>query len=155
MRHSSCMTTDKLDGRGFTLIELVVIIVALGIISIVAIPKLGVFGDQAKITATREEMLRLKIAIVGDPAVTAGGAYVNRGYYGDVGALPVALADLAIKPGAVPVFNSFTRRGWNGPYIDSAGGAYLTDAWSATYSYSSAGRTITSTGSGSSIVVGF
>ncbi len=145
--------SDK--SAGFTLIEVVMVIVLLGIIAAVAIPRFGSVTDNAKVTATKEEMRRLKIAIIGDPQVTAAGKYVNKGYFGDVGALPGALTDLTSKPGAVAVYNNFTGLGWNGPYLDSANGDYLTDAWSVGYSYDAGARTITSSVGSTNIVISF
>lgn len=146
----------RLSGSaGFTLIEIVIVIIILGIIAAVAIPRFGDVTENAKIAATKEEMMRLKVAIIGDASVTAGGKYVNKGYLGDAGSVPTSLVDLAVKPGALAVYNNFTGLGWNGPYIDSAGGDYLNDAWGATYVYNAAGRTITSTGGAANIVLSF
>lgn len=147
---------SKLGQGGFTLIELVIVIVVLGIIAAVAIPKFGNFAENSKINATKEEMIALKRAIVGNPTAVSGGAYIDRGFEGDVGFAPSSLTDLVIKPGSVSVYNQLTRLGWNGAYIDSSGGDYIKDAWGDNYVYSFASRTITSTaGGGTSIVVSF
>lgn len=147
---------SKLGQGGFTLIELVIVIVVLGIIAAVAIPKFGNFAENSKINATKEEMIALKRAIVGNPAAVSGGSYIDRGFEGDVGFAPSSLTDLIIKPGSVSVYNQLTRLGWNGAYIDSSGGDYIKDAWGDNYVYSFASRTITSTaGGGTSIVVSF
>lgn len=146
----------RLSGSaGFTLIEIIIVIIVLGIIAAVAIPRFGDVSESAKTAATKEEMMRLKVAIIGDASIKAGGKYVSKGYLGDAGSVPAALVDLAVKPGGLAVFNNFTGLGWNGPYIDSAGGDYLSDAWGAAYVYSAAGRTITSTGGPSNIVLSF
>ncbi len=147
----------KIAGRqgGFTLVELVIIIVTLGILAAVAIPKMGLMTENSKINATREEMRRIKTAIVGDARVVAGGEFINRGFEGDVSFVPSGLADLAVKPDSIPVYDKFTRLGWNGPYIDSAGQNFLNDAWNAAYDYNAAARTITSTGADPDIVLSF
>ena len=55
----------KLDQTGFTLVELVIIIVILGIIATVAIPKFSNMSESAKITATKVELDNIKKAILG------------------------------------------------------------------------------------------
>lgn len=124
-------------------------ILVLGIMAAVAIPVVGTFVASSKETATREEMQRLARAIAG----SEGSA--DRGFEGDVGYLPSALIDLARKPDSVPAWNPFTDIGWNGPYIDSTAGSYLTDAWNTAYTYNPATRSLSSTGSGSSITITF
>jgi len=140
---------------GFTLIELVIIIVVLTIVSAIAIPRIGDLIETSKSNATKSELSELKKAIVGTPQVTGGNSYASRGFENDVGFPPSRLEDLVAKPGSVSVYNRITGIGWNGPYIDSTDGEYLLDAWDSVYIYAAAGRTITSAGSGASISVSF
>jgi prepilin-type N-terminal cleavage/methylation domain-containing protein len=155
MKSNTSICVFKLDQGGFTLIELVIIIVVLGILAAVAIPKFSDMSDSSKISATKMELTALKRAVVGNPAVTAGGAYVNRGFEGDVGHLPQRLQDLVAKPDSILTYNPLTRLGWNGPYLDGDGGVYLDDAWDASYVYQPFGRQILSTGGGDTIKVTF
>jgi len=141
--------------KGFTLIELVIIIVILGIVASVAIPRFGAFTEGSKINATRDEMRLIKQAIVGNPGVVSGGQYVDRGFEGDVGSPPSNLTDLVRKPDSIPDYEKFSRIGWNGPYLDSAGNIYLYDSWDSAYSYDPAARTLTAVGPDPDIVLSF
>jgi prepilin-type N-terminal cleavage/methylation domain-containing protein len=145
----------QLGQRGFTLIELVIIIVVLGIIAGFAVPRFSDLASNSKETATLDEMNSLKKAIIGNPAALAGGEYIDRGFEGDVGYPPTNLLDLAAKPDSLAAYNKLTRLGWNGPYVDSSGGAYLADAWGTTYIYDRIGRRIVSAGGPDSLIVNF
>jgi len=149
-RSGACRKSD-----GFTLIELVMVIVVLGILAAVAIPKLVNVMDSSKIAATRKELQSLKEAIIGNPALVAGGALVDRGFEGDVGFPPPRLEDLVIKPGSLNVYDPLTRLGWNGPYIDSCGNSYLADAWGTGYLYDPSSRRLVSVGGADSIAITF
>lgn len=144
-----------IGSSGFTLIELVIIIIVLGIIAAVAIPKFGSLTENAKINATKEEMLLIKKAIVGDPRVVSGGKYINKGFAGDIGFIPTSLSDLIRRPDSIAPYGIHTGIGWNGPYIDSAGQNYLKDAWKNDYVYDPLSRTITSTGTIPNITLSF
>ena len=141
-------SSGRLGQGGFTLIELVIIIATLGILAAVAVPKFADMAKGAKVNATRHEMMALKRAIVGNPSATVGGEYIDRGFEGDVGFAPSQLADLVVKPDSISAYNQLTRLGWNGPYVDSADGDYLTDAWGSNYIYRANLRAISSTGDG-------
>jgi len=140
---------------GFTLIELVVIISILGILAIVAVPKFTSMTESSRRVATQQELATLKMAIVGNPQVVAGGEMIDRGFEGDVGFAPSRLQDLVVRPDSVPPYDRLTRLGWNGPYVDSSGGDYETDAWSTAYVYDASSRLIRSVGSSDTIRMTF
>lgn len=152
MLNSTNSSHSRLGQKGFTLIELVIVIVTLGILAAFAVPKFVDMADSSKINATKQELTNLKRAIVGNPSVVAGGQQVARGFEGDVGFTPERLQDLAVKPDSVSVYNALTRLGWNGPYIDTSGGDYLLDAWGNSYSYIPGSRLLLSTGGGSDTI---
>ncbi len=147
--------TPKLGQEGFTLTELVIIIVTLGILAAVAIPKFGDLTENSKITATKNEMMAIKRAIVGNAEAISAGQYVDRGFEGDIGLPPTQLQDLVIKPGSLLVYNKLTSIGWNGPYMDSTEGSYLKDAWGVNYVYQVSNRRLISVSGSDSIIVNF
>ncbi len=134
---------------GYSLFELVVAIVILGIIASVAIRTLTVTGEIARVEQTKRELDQLAWAIAGRPDLVSGGHRTDFGYVGDVGSLPGNLGALVTNPGYAT---------WRGPYIrddyylsEAAGEIeFGIDAWGAAYSYSG-GTRIVSTGSGSDI----
>lgn len=154
-RHRPCLRFRKSDFCGFTLIELVIIIVVLGILGAFATAKYSDFVKQSRIEATKAEMGTIKRAIKGNPQITAGGKYTDIGYEGNMGSVPTRLQDLVTKPSGAPEYNKISGLGWNGPYIESKNGEYLTDAWGKPYVYDPTARTIKSVGSGQDIIASF
>src|SRR5512140_131354 len=128
MAASKVRQTSRLGRRGFTLIELVIVIVVLGIMAAFAVPRFVDIGSSSKRTATLDEMNTLKRAIIGNPSTVAGGEYIDRGFEGDLGFAPSRLQDLGKKPDSVASYDKLTRLGWNGPYVDTSAGSYLKDA---------------------------
>lgn len=132
---------------GYTLVEMVIVVVILGILAAIAATSLRNSNDVARTERTKAELERLADAIAGDPNTLSGGIRTNFGYIGDVGALPPNLDALAQNPGLAT---------WQGPYIydnvspDGSSSEYRNDAWGVAYSYSG-GISITSTGSGDAI----
>ncbi len=135
---------------GFTLIEIVITILVVGILSTVAIPYFIDMRDDARSAITRDEMAALKRAIIGDSRVVSGGRFAFPGYEVDLASLPTTLGNLVLNPSTgttVQDYNPLTRRGWRGPYVDdSATSDYSRDAWGVSYVYSSANRRIRSWG---------
>lgn len=130
--------------QGYTLIELVLVLLIIGILASVGLKSLSAINQTSRVEETRQELDLLASAIAGDPSLVAGGARSDYGYVGDVGALPPNLDALISNPGGYA--------SWDGPYlgdkfsIDGSSSAFKFDAWGVAYSYS--GATISSTGNG-------
>ena len=122
--------------KGFTLVELVILLILVSILAAIAAPRFLDLINPSKENVTKHRLEELRKAIVGNPDVVAGGTYSARGFRGDVCSFPSVLADLVLQ-GAYPAWNKYTRKGWNGPYVDSSGGQYLLDAWGNGFTYSS------------------
>ena len=141
---------SKRREKAFTLIEMVLIIVIIGIVATVALKSIQPAIDQARFEATTQEMELLAQAIVGDPNQVQDGIRADFGYVGDIGALPPNLDALATNPGGYST--------WRGPYIQSDfvenADDYKKDAWGDFYAYTG-GVTLSSNGGGSSITKQF
>ncbi|MFQ6613911.1 MAG: prepilin-type N-terminal cleavage/methylation domain-containing protein [Fidelibacterota bacterium] len=121
--------------NGFTLIELVMVIVLLGILSTIAIPKVTSVIETSRKKATKGEMTELKKALMGDPSSVAGGVLIDKGFNGDIGHLPSSL-DQLVTQGSLPNWNRYTQKGWNGPYISqdfASDNEWKKDAWGNVY----------------------
>ncbi len=137
------------EHSGFTLIEVMMVIVIIGVLAAVAATSLTESMDDVRVIETEREMEMLAAAISGDPEIMANGKRADFGYIGDVGSFPANLQALYQNPGYST---------WDGPYVklsyqqDSTG--FKTDEWGAVYAYTG-GVTLTSTGSGASITKKF
>jgi general secretion pathway protein G len=129
--------------RGFTLIEVVITIIILGILSGVAVRQLNSTVSTAQFEQTKQEMEALSQAIVGNPMAYSAGTRVDFGYVGDVGAMPPNLDALVQNPGAYAT--------WKGPYLSrgKTNTDFKLDGWGTAYVYQD--TLIRSTGSGSTI----
>lgn len=149
MEYSARSERSPLDNhRGYTLIELVVVLVIIGILATVAMKSLTAANETARTEETKQELTRIACAITGDPNLVSGGHRTDFGFIGDNGRLPSTLDDLVSAPAGYA--------NWQGPYISddfTAGGAgveYRNDAWGKAYAYTG-GLTVTSTGGPSAL----
>lgn len=146
------MTINK--QHGYSLFELIVVIIIIAILASIAVRSLETSTDVARMEKTKRELAELAIAIAGDPHRTSGGNRIDFGYIGDVGSMPPDLAALVTNPGGLAT--------WKGPYVrddfyPSAAAAeteYGLDGWGKGYSYS-AGNSITSAGGPTTITQQF
>jgi general secretion pathway protein G len=100
------------DHKGFTLIEILLVVVILGILSGMIIPRLVGRAEQTRVKVARTD-------------IEAGLAEVLDLYELDNGKYPVALQDLVTKPSGA--------RNWNGPYIKKK--EIPKDPWGNPYVY--------------------
>lgn len=121
-----------MNQSGFTLVELVAVIIIIAILAGVAVQKLGKVIDNRRLEATKQEQSRLAFAIAGNPDLHENATRSDFGYVGDVGALPPDLDALMSNPGGYST--------WNGPYLtndfEQYSQDYKQDAWGTEYVYS-------------------
>ena len=96
--------------RGFTLVELLLVLVILALIAGLVLP--GIIGkaEGAKAKAAASQVSRLAMAV--------------ESYYLDTGATPESLQQLVEDSGG--------NAGWNGPYVKTSS---LKDPWGRDYEY--------------------
>lgn len=137
--------------QGVTIVELLVVIFVIGLFIAFFIPTvLNRASNFARVNSAKQEMDEIRIAIMGDPRLISGGEFSASGFKVDVGRLPRHLVELATRhpelapydqyvyPGkeSLPLWNPFTKRGWNGPYIrDDGKQSFLFDAWGDQYEF--------------------
>ncbi len=100
---------------GFTLVELLLVLVILALIAGLVLP--GIIGkaEGAKVKAAASQITRISMSV--------------ETFYMDTGSAPDALEDLVNEPGGVS--------GWNGPYIKNSA---LKDPWGRDYEYRNPGE---------------
>ncbi len=108
--------TPRRSASGFTLVEMLLVLVILATLAAVVIPKFAGRSRQAKETAAQSQIANLEISI--------DAFEVDNGYY------PRTLEDLMTAP-------SSNTQGWRGPYLKK--GIPL-DPWGNPYTYEYPGR---------------
>ena len=106
--------------RGFTLVEMLLVLVILATLAAVVVPKFAGRSKQAKVTAAKSQISNLEIAI--------DLFEVDMGYYPKAGN---DLRDLIEEP------NSSSVQDWQGPYLKKG---IPKDPWGNDYVYNYPGK---------------
>jgi general secretion pathway protein G len=112
--HSS---TPRHKASGFTLVEMLLVLVILATLAAIVIPKMAGRSQQAKVTAAQSQISSLEMAL--------DAFEVDNGYYPKTGGLD----DLNNQPA--------NAQGWKGPYLKK--GIPL-DPWGNPYTYEYPGK---------------
>lgn len=128
----------KKQPNGFTLFQLVALIVVLGLIATTAVQIIVILTPSTWENEARQEIELIKCAVIG---CTQGDC----GFIGDAGAIPTLLEHLLNDPGDLYC-------NWQGPYLDVGFVDdpldYLVDPWGNPYIWDPENLTITSTAGG-------
>lgn len=135
---------------GFTLMEIMVVIIVIAVLASVAGPMIGTITDQGKSAATKSSMTNIKTALInfsndfsrfphigpnfnswGVTAAKTGmmaPAYANNILVNNT-TFPAATANMGMTN------PTFLKR-WKGPYMDSTAEEFMNDSWGGQIEYS-------------------
>jgi type II secretion system protein G len=128
----------KISSRGFTLIELMIVVAIIGILAAIAIPLYASVQARARVAKVQADLRTLASAV--------------SMYQAHIGSLPNAITDLTVS-----VSNNLGQTA--GPFIGSVptppgGGSPTWSAYTAAYSSSSNGTfSLTASGDGTTVIV--
>ncbi|MES2502471.1 MAG: prepilin-type N-terminal cleavage/methylation domain-containing protein [Pseudomonadota bacterium] len=132
--------------RGFTLVELLLVILILGTLALGTSFLVDGFGDQIRFDDTKSRLQQIRKAIIGDTNRTLNGQVDMSGFVADMGRLPESVEELVSGEGlelwnlssvVVGTLSPVTIElygGWRGPYLEtfpesSTGRRAFRDGW--------------------------
>lgn len=146
-------TSSLTQTRGFTLLEMTVVLLLMTLLASVAIRETNGLSFQVRYEQTRERLERIRDAILGNPRQIINGQQAVSGFVADMGRLPTDLHELLErefcsdrgystqatceaagkiwKPQENWIFDSSSDLwyGWRGPYLNISSSALDNDAF--------------------------
>lgn len=125
------------SNKGFTLMEIMVVIIVIAVLASVAGPMIGTITDQGRASATRAQMSNIKSALInyksdvghyphsGNIANNVSTNAANDSQLGIDVSNNVLVNNLVANYG----LSTYATR-WKGPYMDSDPSAFMADGWS-------------------------
>jgi prepilin-type N-terminal cleavage/methylation domain-containing protein len=150
------MKPVRLTIRGFTLVELLIVIAIIGILATVVMPAVNNARDNALVAATQVDLDSIKSAMA--ILYNDTGVYPNGvpSYCRTTGLPSNNEVDLSLATSSL-VANGNSLAGWNGPYvggvIDKWGTPYFLDEDYQCFASTTGCKGITDSGSDSSVIV--
>ena len=96
----------RLNRSGFTLIELVMVMVIIGMLAMIIVPKIDAFLEDAKVTAA--------IADIKTFATASNLIYADTGHW----PTESVISFMFLTTGSIMYQNNASWDGWNGPYLN-------------------------------------
>lgn len=117
--------------KAFTLIEVMVVMAIISILAGMMAPAVWKYWETEEVSATRQKLENLKIAMVGDRTLIQNGVRTHFGFFGDNGELP--FGNISTHGGLKFLqenYNSVYPK-WAGPYLPNSSdrSSYMLDAW--------------------------
>jgi prepilin-type N-terminal cleavage/methylation domain-containing protein len=137
-----------LERNAFTMVELLMVILLIGVVSTVVGTQFIDFRQEAKIAVTKKRMSEIREALLGNPDLIEGGKFVKPGLIIDVGEVPETI-DSLVTQGSYPDFDYYAKKGWRGPYVNPNIGeanSWKKDGWGTDFLYNKDIRTLSSCG---------
>ncbi|HOY67185.1 MAG TPA: prepilin-type N-terminal cleavage/methylation domain-containing protein [Candidatus Ozemobacteraceae bacterium] len=139
--------------QGFTLMEIMVVIIVIAVLASVAGPMIGSITDQGRTSATKSKLSALKSAIMaynsdigrypfnGLPTQTTTSDLYNSdkhalfGDNADINILTDNVYGLAINGNTLFGVTNYVNKKWKGPYMDSDPSDFMYDSWGTKIKY--------------------
>jgi len=133
--------------KGFTLMEIMVVIIVIAVLASVAGPMIGTITDQGRASATRAQMSNIKSALVALKSDTGHYPHSNASAAGCSTTYSGADNTMMNSDSANVLYNgNFAQNQWGiapatwdarykGPYMDSDPSDFMNDAWSTKIQY--------------------
>lgn len=140
------MTTDIYGRKAFSMIELVFVIVVLGILAAIAIPKFAATRDDAQIAKGRSDVAAIRAAILSERQgrlLRGQSNYINQLHVGAAGNKATLFDSNGTATSTLLQYGIATQDTTNGHWDDTVAAGAVADSWTYNYHILNANNTFT------------